>query len=153
MPIAPAAPDPRRRRPGRPERPRIDLSKKPGNPTSELEKHYQELKALASDSEAAAAKAVEIIQPLVGKGMSERNYSKFMLDLNKAKERNRVFEFLTNYILKGSGLGVMDDVEAIASFVSEDINNLFVELTDKQRALKKMAESAGFSVGLLQAAC
>ena len=144
---------PRRRRKVKPElttRPSTDLTKRAGNPTFEIQKHYDELMSIA-DVDELVQHAVQIVEPTVGAGFSERNYRKFMMNINRARERgvSEVQRFLTNFLLAGAGMKAMEDIDAIASFVTEDIEEK-VELTEKQRALKEMVEKYGYQIGLLE---
>lgn len=134
----------------RPTRPQRDLSAQAGNPTSEIQKHYSELMAIQDPEELIQA-ADALVQPLIGHGFSQPNYQKFVANLQQAARRGLVGlqSFLSNYMLKGSGLGVREstDIDAIATFLCEDTNT--VRLTKRQIELKTLVESAGFKVVLL----
>lgn len=84
----------------------MDLSRQPGNPTSELQAHAQELWAIQDPQELANA-AINIVKPLVGRGMSQKNYQMFLRNMQGAMRRGLtgVQSYITNYILKGSGMG------------------------------------------------
>jgi hypothetical protein len=96
--------------------------------------------------------AVGVVQPLVGRGMSEQNYQKFMQNLQGSARRGLtgIQMFLSNYILKGSGMGAtLEAAESVASFITEDVNDTHA-LTPQQQALKTLVESnTSFKVVLL----
>lgn len=131
-------------RPGEERRPvpNRDLSKQAGNPTSELQAHYQRLMSIQDPVELADA-AVQVVEPLVGKAMSVDNYNKFLTRLKQAGQRGLVGvqKYVSDFILRGSGLGVVEDVtSAIASVITEDVDDP-IELTRHQRQLKALVES------------
>ena len=138
----------RRRKPELTTRPSRDLSQQAGNPTFEIQKNYDELMSIV-DVDELVRRAVEIIEPTMGAGFSEKNYRKFMMNINNARELGvpEVQKFLTNFLLSGSGMKAMEDIDAIASFVKEDIEEK-VELTNEQRVIKEMVEKYGYQVGL-----
>jgi hypothetical protein len=126
----------------RPQRPKRDLSQQGGNPTSALQAAYQQLMSIQDPEELAQA-ALQVVQPLVGSGMSEQNFQKFQQNLQGSARKGLtgVQMFLSNYILKGSGMGVgMEAAESVASFITEDVND-FRDLTPQQQALKTLVES------------
>lgn len=133
----------------RPRQPQRDLSQQGGNPTSELQKNYEVLMGINDPDELAQA-AVQVVRPLVGRGFSEKNYTKFMQNLEQAQQRGvqGLQKFLTNYILKGSGLGVESKEAAVASMLTEDVDDP-IELTPYQQHLKALVESYGYHVALL----
>lgn len=136
----------------RPSRPPRDLSAQAGNPTSEIQKHYSELMAIQDPDELIQA-ADTLVQPLIGHGFSPNNYKKFTMDLQQAARRGLlgIQSFLSNYMLKGSGLGVAEsnEIGAIASLICEDTNS--VKLSKRQIELKRLVENVGgFSVALLE---
>ena len=111
-----------------------DLSKQAGNPTSEIQAKYQALMAIPTFDELKQA-ALDIFKSCVGHGFSPSNYQEALgaineIEANRGKDLEHLQFYLTNYMLKGSGLGVaMDDVERIAAIISES------ELTEEQLAL------------------
>ena len=135
----------------RPPRPRRDLSQQGGNPTSALQAAYEQLMSIQDPEEMMDA-AIQVVQPLVGSGMSEQNYQKFVQQLQGSSRKGLVgvMGFLSNYILKGSGLGVgMEAAESVASFITEDVNETY-SLTPQQQYLKTLVESnTSFSVVLI----
>jgi len=135
----------------RPPRPRRDFSGKDGNPTNALQNAYQQLMVLQDPDELMDA-AIQIVQPLVGKGMSELNYQKFMQNIQGAARKGvaGLQGFLTNYILAGSGMSTGESkVSAIASMLTEDVNNIHI-LTPYQQSLKTLVESnTNFNVCLV----
>lgn len=129
-----------------------DYSRREGNPTSTLQAHYQDLMVI-QDPDELARTALKIVEPLVGTGMSEKNWIKFQRDLEGAAERGLtgLKKYLTNYILAGSNLGVgrggrggmareATQVDQIASFITEDVNECVI-LTKEQQYLKQLVES------------
>lgn len=126
----------------RPRAPQRDLSQQEGNPTSALQAAYQQLMAIQDPQELMDA-AIQVVQPLVGHGMSEQNYRKFMQNLEGSARKGLtgIQMFLSNYILKGSGMGArLEAAESIASFITEDINEVRA-LTPQQQYLKTLVES------------
>lgn len=134
----------------RPSRPRKDLSKISGNPTSELQKNYDMLRSIRDPEELAQA-TINIVKPLVGKGFSKNRYAIFLRDLNNASQGGAegIFHFITMFILAGSGLKVESREAAIASLLTEDIDSP-INLTPHQRALKAMVEKYGYHVGVIR---
>ena len=65
----------RRRKPELTTRPSRDLSQQAGNPTFEIQKNYDELMSI-TDVDELVRRAVEIIEPTMGTGFSEKNYEK-----------------------------------------------------------------------------
>lgn len=132
----------------RPNYPRKDLSKISGNPTSELEKNYDMLRSIRDPEELAQA-TINIVKPLVGKGFSKNRYATFLQHLDKARQGGAegIFRFITMFILAGSGLKVESREAAIASLLTEDVNDR-VRLTPHQIALKAMVEKYGYHVGV-----
>lgn len=128
-------------------KPQTDLSQREGNPTHAIQQHYQELMAI-DDVDLLKQKALEIVQPLVGHGMSTSNYQKFMMNLNRSATAGlaKLQYFLSNFMLAGSGLRAeSNSMRAIAGLISEDINEPII-LTPEQRRLKRLVESHGFYV-------
>lgn len=134
------------------QRPRKDYSKQSGNPTNAIEKAYPKLMQIVDLGEFQNA-VLSLIQPLVGSGMSEQNYKKFLSMLEKASDRKGIDgakSFVTNYILAGSGLQVEScQINAIASLLNEHIS-LRLPLTQRQYELKILVEGhTNYSVGLV----
>lgn len=131
----------------RPQQPPRDLSTKGTNSTSELQRHYQQLMSIQDPDELTQA-AINIVRPLVGKGVSEQNYRKFTTELQKAamKGLTNIQMYISNYILSGSGLSVgrglkeTIDIHNIGTMINEDINYI-KELTPTQKRLKHLIES------------
>lgn len=124
-----------------------DLSKKKSNPTASLTQHYQELMAI-QDPDALIQRVTELAKPLVGAGMSELNYRKLVHTMEQYRQNfPRLQKYVTDYILKGMGLGVVEDhVQAVASLLTE---GTAARLTPQQAQLKRLAESYGYHVALL----
>lgn len=125
-----------------------DLSGTPGNPTHALQQNYERLMAIDDPAQLRDA-LVKIVGQLRGSGMSERNYRMFMLNLQKiGDDIDNLKRYVTNYILRGSGLGVIEDkVVAMATFIGEDCS--YIELNPQQQYLKQLVEAHGFHVGLI----
>lgn len=131
-----------------PRGPKRDLSGKSRNPTAELQKAYSHLMSIQDPEELMRA-AVGIVKPLVGTGLSEKNYQKFMTNLQQSAQRGLegLQFFLSNYILSGSGMSVESRENAVASLLSEDVNEVR-RLTTHERQLKAMVESYGYYVAI-----
>ena len=126
-----------------------DLSGQGGNSTSALQTHYEELMSIQNPEE-LMRRALEIVEPLVGRGISERNWVKFQNMINGAAQRGLTgLQFmLSNYILSGSGMSVdqggrfgeSTEVDQIANIITEDAG-IFNELAPHQQYLKHLVES------------
>jgi len=126
-----------------------DLSGQAGNSTSALQANYEELMSI-QDPEELMYRALEIVEPLVGRGISERNWAKFQNMVNSASRKGLLgLQFmLSNYILSGSGLSVdqggrfgeSTEVSQIADIITEDAG-IFNELAPHQQYLKHLVES------------
>ncbi len=130
---------------------RRDLSRQSGNSTSALQAAYQQLMAIQDPEELVQA-AINVVQPLVGNGISPQNYKKFIMNLQNSARRGltNIQMYLSNYILSGSGMTTdMNSVQAVASFITEDVNDIR-QLTPQQQYLKTLVESnTRFKVVLL----
>lgn len=127
-----------------------DLSQQAGNPTHGIQQHYHELMAITDPDELRQA-AIDVVTPYVGKSMSQANFRKFMMNLDRSAQRGvtDIQRFISNFLLSGSGLGVSESaVAAIAGLITEDIDDA-VQLTEHQQQLKLMVESYGFNVVVL----
>ena len=132
----------------RPRKSQRDLSSDISNPTGALQKAYSHLMSIKDPQELYDA-ALEVVRPLVGHGVSEKNFKQFEQTLYKTASKgiNAVQQYITMYVLKGSGLGVLESTqESLASMLSEDVDDTF-KLTPHQMELKNMVESYGYSVG------
>lgn len=132
----------------RPQKPTRDLSATAGNPTHGIEQSYQQLMSITDPDELKQA-AIQLADQYRGHGMSDGNYRKFMMNLEQAYRRGLtgLQMFLSNYMLKGSGLGVVESAEdAIASFLTE---STCIRLTKRQYELKRLVESYGFNVAVV----
>ncbi len=137
------------RQPSRPA-PTRDLSKTPGNPTHAIEQNFSQLMAIQDPEELTQA-VVQLIQPLVGQGFSPNNFQKFQRNLQQSAQRGvrGIQTFLSNFMLRGSGMGVEScAIDALAGVLTEDAD-IFHEFTPRQEELKLMVESYGFKVMLL----
>lgn len=132
-----------------------DLSQRAGNSTSSLQQSYKQLMSIQDPDQLKQA-ALEVVQPLVGKGISPKNWATFQRNVMGLTDLTKLQAYITNYILKGSGLGVVgggarfateDHVLAISSLISEDTAD--VKLTDDQWRWKRLVELYGFHVGKL----
>jgi len=119
-----------------------DFSQQKGNSTSALQDSYQMLMGIQDPNELMQA-ADQVVKPLVGKGISPKNYQKFANNLQKSAQKGLqgLQMYLSNYILAGSGLSTsMESVTAIASVLTEDVNT-FRDMSKKQQYLKNLVES------------
>lgn len=129
--------------------PARDLSKQVGNPTSYIHDNYQRLMAINDFDE--LAKVLRTIFTLHrGKGFSERNSRMALQTLQdieaKGKNVDELQKFATNFMLRGSGLGVIgDDMDKIDAVMNEDKCGL----TDEQAAFVALVEDH-FDVGLME---
>jgi hypothetical protein len=128
-----------------------DLSSQDGNPTSALQAYFEQIMSL-EDPEEMVEMAISIVKPLVGKGMSEKNYNTFLKNLQKSAQRGIVDiqYYISNFILKGSGLGVVENkISAMAYMITED-SSIFVDLNETQQYLKELIENhTNFSIVIL----
>lgn len=86
-----------------------NLSNEPGNPTSYIHDNYQRLMAIPTYKE-LDAKMRTIFKLHAGKGFSQQNMSKALRTMDDLKERgdiDRLRMFVTNFMMRGSGLGVL----------------------------------------------
>lgn len=123
-----------------------DLSQRSGNSTSGLQAAYQQLMSIQDPAQLRQA-ALQVVAPMLGKGISQKNLQTFKLTLQKiGDDLVKLQSYITNYILKGSGLGVMEnEIAAIESLITEDVRE--VKLTDDQWRWKRLVESYGYHVG------
>lgn len=128
-------------------RPTPDLSQKAGNPTHGLEQNYERLMQINDPDELKMA-AVELAKSYVGKGMKPAGYQKFIRELERASQRGLegLQFFLTNFMLAGSGMRVMESAqEALSTYLTE---STCIRLTPRQREIKMLVESYGFYVAV-----
>lgn len=128
----------------RAQRPDYDMSKsRTINITKLLTQEYGRLVQITDPYDLVEA-VIELATPLVGKGFRQENYDSFVRTLNQEAEKGliQLQHYLTNFILRGSGLKVMEHVDprSIAKFITEDIDQVRY-LTDDQKYLKKLVES------------
>jgi len=89
-----------------------DLTAREGNPSSALSNAYQQLLAIENGSQ--FIKTVDgIVRPYIGKGFSQKNYRKLMNELERMNREladpiPEMQKYITNFILKGAGHGVVD---------------------------------------------
>jgi len=137
----------------------VDYSKRPGNPTSVLQSNYTMLMGITNSEELSQA-AIDLVEPLRGSGISEKNWIKFNNDIRKAASRGleSIRYYLTNYILSGSDLSVgrgesykeSTEINSIASMITENIDGPNV-LSSQQQCLKDLVESCtSFKIVLLE---
>ena len=128
----------------------MDLSQQGGNPTSALQAAYQQLMALPTMEELQQA-ALNIVKPLAdaGTGISPKNWKVFQTTVMRARNLQDLQRYITNYILKGSGMGVQESmIDAIGSLLTEEIT-VTADFSEQQLKLKNLVESYGYHVGLL----
>ena len=135
----------------KPRKPQTDLSTKKSNPTSAITQAYNQIMDAPDDADMEMT-AINVVKPLVGHGMSEQNYQKFVQQLRQARERGGkegIQFFLTNYILASSGMRVESREDAVASMLTEDINEIR-RFTPEQLYLKELVESHVYNVGFIR---
>ena len=79
------------------------------NLTKHIEQNYQKL-VITNDLEELRSWALAAAQLYVNKGLSAANYRKFVLSINnlqRIRGTDDLVRYLTNYMLAGSGLGVV----------------------------------------------
>lgn len=128
----------------RPQRPDYDMSQSRNmNITKLLTQEYGNLVQITDPYELAEA-VINLATPLVGKGFKKETYDKFVMILNQKADEGLVQlqHYLTNFILRGSGLKVMEhtDPRAIADFITENTHETLY-LTEHQKYLKRLVES------------
>jgi len=130
-----------------------DLSGQAGNPTSWIQDNYETLMSM-TDPDEIVNFVVDGVRPLVGRSFSDKNFRKLVNDIGRAAEKGRqsLQFYLTNYLLAGSGMSprAVEDTQSIASMISEDIDDPTLRLTYRQQQLKRLVESYGYSVTLVQ---
>lgn len=80
------------------------LTDKSGNPAHALREAYQELMALEC-RDTLAARALKIV--LGGPGISAKNAAIFRRTVEREQSLHRLQSYLTNFMLKADGLGVI----------------------------------------------
>ena len=129
-------------------RPRKDYSKTPGNATSVLQAAYGNLMSIQDPEELKLA-MIDTIKPLVGKGISRDKFERFNKIARGCDNLTKLRYYVSNFILKGSGLGVVESkAAAVASFLAEDAD-VIARLPKSAWRLKAIAESYGYHVCLL----
>ena len=134
----------------RPNNPRVDLTARTGNPSSWIQEHYQELMAITDPHELAET-AIAGMRAMVGRGFSEPNFRKLLIALQQSERKGLVAvqKYLTNFMLAGAGMRTEDDARlAIATMITEDVEP--IQLSPQQRDLKKLVESYGYSVAMIE---
>lgn len=123
-----------------------DLSGQEGNPTWAIQQNYDALMSI-TDPEQLKQAAIDLVKPYVGQAMSENNWRKFMMAIERTRTIQEIQFFLTNFLLKGSQLGVLrNSVEGIANFITEDIDQMRQRFTPEQAVLVEMVGRYGFQV-------
>ena len=142
-----------------------------------LQDAYEGLMAI-NDPEELKSSVLDVLKPHVGTRFTLEDYRRVQYALDEKITLFDVQKYITDFMLVGFGLGVRgkprertgelqqpqpwqfrsesvemvrvdDDIEAIASFLSEDPDEkLYDKLTDEQKAIKEMVEKAGFKVAL-----
>jgi hypothetical protein len=85
---------------------KIDLSKKPGNLTYDLEQRYEELKAIEDIDELKKC-LTNMANCRRHHGLSERNYFRFMSGVGECTTIDEGRAFFTYYVVAGAGLKVI----------------------------------------------
>ena len=119
------------------------------NLTKHLEQNYPII-GQASDEEGLKSWAIEAANHYLGSSLSKINHARFMKALASKHGLPAIQKYLTDYMLKGAGLGVMrNSIDSIASMVQEDVDEV-VKLSTEQILLKKLVEdNSDFEVGLI----
>lgn len=143
-----------------PSGPTRDLSQQAGNPTHAIQQSYHQLMAIQDPQELQQA-ALELVKPMVGRGISDQNFRKFVQRLNVAAQRGiqGMQKYLSDFMLAGSGMGVIGgggrqmareslDIATIANLITEDAD-IIADYTPAQLQLKQLVESYGYRVRLL----
>lgn len=131
----------------RPRKPRINLTAGDAgnNPSKIIHDNYHMLMEI-SDPDQLMQTIIGLVKPTLNHGFSQKNYQNFIKNLQQSAVRGLegIQFFLTNFMLKGGGLGVAESVtESIASLICEDTSS--ISLTPKQQKLKSLAESYGYN--------
>lgn len=85
------------------------LSDKPGNPANGLKASYTELMALTDPAE-LHARATKIATEYLDHGFSAKHYIRFIMTINQIKDDlPKMQGFISNFILKADGTGVIRD--------------------------------------------
>ncbi len=136
-----------------PSKPPVDLTSPNAgsNPSKLIHDNYNNLMAI-DDLDTLKQTVINLVKPTLNHGFSPRNYQMFSRNLEQASMRGleSVQSFLTNFMLKGAGLGVAENkIESFASLICETSLSP-IPLTNEQRKLKLLVESYGYSVKVLQ---
>jgi len=132
-----------------------DLSQQSGNPTSYIHDNYQDLMQLANENpEMAAQQVVAAAQKMVGHGLSPQNFKKLQLHVMQAARRGAfgLQKFLSDYLLAGTSRDLkvirpgMEDVAAIGTLISEDINRPPIEWTRELLFIESVAKQYGLRI-------
>lgn len=82
----------------------MQISSKPGNPAHSIRENYQELMSLA-DRDALAAQALRLV--VSRSGISEKNAQMFERTVKKERTLPGLQKYITNFLLRADGLGVI----------------------------------------------
>lgn len=130
--------------------PNVELSATEGNPANIIRTNYDALMSI-QDPVQMAREAVKLVKPLVGKGMSEQNYTKFVETLKKTvnKGLSNVMSYLSNYMLAADGQKVYEDIQsAMATLICEH-NITTIKMTLRQIENRNMCFKYGLHVGVV----
>lgn len=123
--------------------PKTDLSGSTANSTGALQAAYHQLMAI-TDLPTLQKTAIDVVQKLVGSGISPENFKKFQANVANSPTVQKLQYYLTNYILKGSGLGVAESAqESMGSLLTEDVGEY---LNEEQQKLADMVAEYGLYV-------
>lgn len=133
----------------KPAKPSVDLTASTAsvNPSKLIHDNYTTLMSISDPVELKNA-IINMVKPTVNHGFSVKNYQSFIKNLESSavKGLQSIQFFLTNFMLKGGGLGVAESkIDSIASLINED-TTVQVSLTPYQRKLKLLVESYGYNV-------
>lgn len=73
----------------------------------EVIKHVLDTHTREKDPEALKAAAIDALEDVVGKGLSEKKFASIVSVLNTKRSINDIYFYLYNLVLKSGGLGVI----------------------------------------------
>ena len=85
-----------------------DLMKDPSNPTGAICANYQRLMYAYQDLSEMKFQTIALVAPLRDNGMSENHWLQFERTVQEAQDIEELQQYITNYMMAGGGLGVLD---------------------------------------------
>lgn len=128
---------------------KIDLSNVEGNPTKAIQDNYHDLMAVTNPEELKAL-ALKLVEPYVGHSFSTSNFRKFKNIIAKLVDLSSIQSYLTNFMLKGSNLGIIEStsqIDIIAALINESNEIMF---TPEQQQIVNLVSRYGYSVALTE---